>query len=143
MNRDVIIHLRHLIDGEISENVMTEQNLTLILKCHVPVDWIIESSGIIGSLHVVVIKLVIILIFTWKKDELIQYYSSDFILLLFFFLIVWFLWDTYYSNIFYMLSKIYMHLYLFITCLHYNKKKKFRCKKKDFRNFLIVSYFYE
>lgn len=61
LNRDVTIHLKHLNEGDNSENVVTEQDITLVLKCHVPVDWIIESSGIIGSLHVVVSKLLIAL----------------------------------------------------------------------------------
>lgn len=66
LNRDVTIHLKHLNEGENSENAVTEQNLTLILKCHVPVDWIIESSGIIGSLHVVVSKfLKVVAIVQW------------------------------------------------------------------------------
>lgn len=64
------IHLKHLNEGENSENVVTEQNLTLVLKCHVPVDWIIESSGIIGSLHVVVSKLLVALTIVQRNNKI-------------------------------------------------------------------------
>lgn len=64
------IHLKHLNEGENAENVVTEQNLTLVLKCHVPVDWIIESSGIIGSLHVVVSKLLVALTIVQRNNKI-------------------------------------------------------------------------
>lgn len=72
LNRDVTIHLKHLKEGENSENVFTEQNLTLVLKCHVPVDWIIESSGIIGSLHVVVSKLLTYLTIVQGNNKIVK-----------------------------------------------------------------------
>lgn len=73
LNRDVTIHLKHLNEGENSENVVvTEQNLTLVLKCHVPVDWIIESSGIIGSLHLVVSKLLIALTIVQRNNKIVK-----------------------------------------------------------------------
>lgn len=81
LNRDVTIHLKHLKEGENSENVVTEQNLTLVLKCHVPVDWIIESSGIIGSLHVVVSKLLIDLTIVQGNNKIVKCWKPTIICL--------------------------------------------------------------
>lgn len=59
-NRDVLIHLRQLSE-ESSSSEVVQQNLILVLKCHVTVEWVIESSGIEGSLHVVVSSEIFIL----------------------------------------------------------------------------------
>ncbi|KAG8178890.1 hypothetical protein JTE90_018579 [Oedothorax gibbosus] len=50
-NSDVLIHLYHPHIG-ISHTNQT-QNITLVLKCHAPITWVVESASISGMLHII------------------------------------------------------------------------------------------
>ncbi|GIX93702.1 hypothetical protein CEXT_12561 [Caerostris extrusa] len=52
LNSDVLVHLKREIQNYLIKN-FAELNITLVLKCHVPVEWIVESNGIQGLLHIV------------------------------------------------------------------------------------------
>ncbi|GIY47009.1 hypothetical protein CDAR_57291 [Caerostris darwini] len=52
LNSDVLVHLKRG-NSELSHKNFAELNVTLVLKCHVPVEWIVESNGIQGLLHIV------------------------------------------------------------------------------------------
>ncbi|XP_055947055.1 transforming growth factor beta receptor type 3-like [Argiope bruennichi] len=52
LNSDVLVHLKHA-NSELTHKNIAELNVTLVLKCHLPVEWIVESSGIKGLLRIV------------------------------------------------------------------------------------------
>ncbi|GFT09202.1 transforming growth factor beta receptor type 3 [Trichonephila clavipes] len=52
LNSDVLVHLKHPNSDFMHKNA-AELNVTLVLKCHVPVEWIVQSSGIQGLLRIV------------------------------------------------------------------------------------------
>ncbi|GFT10731.1 transforming growth factor beta receptor type 3 [Nephila pilipes] len=52
LNSDVLVHLKHPNSDLMHKNA-AELNVTLVLKCHVPVEWIVQSSGIQGLLRIV------------------------------------------------------------------------------------------
>ncbi|GFR26365.1 transforming growth factor beta receptor type 3 [Trichonephila clavata] len=52
LNSDVLVHLKHPNSDFMLKNA-AELNVTLVLKCHVPVEWIVQSSGIQGLLRIV------------------------------------------------------------------------------------------
>lgn len=76
VNGDILIHLKHFSKAEVesSKNIVVKQNLTLVLKCHVPLEWIIESSGIEGSLRVVVCILIFVYLILDLHFQKLKYY---------------------------------------------------------------------
>ncbi|XP_054713493.1 transforming growth factor beta receptor type 3-like [Uloborus diversus] len=51
LSSDVLVNIQQHRDVESSQNI--EQNLILILKCHTPTEWVIQSSGIEGSITII------------------------------------------------------------------------------------------